>query len=79
MDRAEAFALAMHRDSLCPLCGRSLDECTSMEGEGPDFGSEYTACRATMARLEKERAISDGGKNPHPDSSAFLWRSTTRR
>jgi transcription initiation factor IIE alpha subunit len=78
MDRAEALALAMHRAGLCPLCGKPLEVCTSMEGEGPDFVAEYTACRATLAILEKQRARNDGNK-PDPNSSAYLWAATTRR
>lgn len=78
-DRAEALALTLYRSGLCPLCGRPLEVCTSMEGVGPDFRAEYTACRATMAILERQRAISENGKNAHPDASAFLWAATTRR
>jgi hypothetical protein len=78
-DRAEALALAVYRDDLCPLCGRPLDVCTSMEGEGPDFSATYTACRASVAIVEKQRAISDNGKSPVPYASAYLWAATTRR
>ncbi len=77
-DRAEALALALYREGLCPLCGRPLDVCTSMEGVGPDFSATYTACRASMAILEKQRALTDGSK-PNPNASAFLWAATTRR
>jgi hypothetical protein len=50
-----------------------------MEGVGPDFGVEFTACRASLAILEKQRAISDGGKKADPNFSAYLWAATTRR
>jgi transcription initiation factor IIE alpha subunit len=79
MDRAEALALAMHRSSLCPLCGKPLEVCTSMEGVGPDFGVEFTACRATLAILEKQRAVHGDDKKPDPNTSAYLWAATTRR
>lgn len=79
MDRAEALALSMHREGLCPLCGRPLDVCTSMEGAGPDFAAEYTACRARLAILEKQRGLSDNGKKSDPNASAYLWAATTRR
>jgi hypothetical protein len=79
MDRAEALALAMHRASLCPLCGKPLDECTSMEGEGPDFTVEYTACRATLAKLEYQRGQFGDDKKPDPNAPSYLWAVHTRR
>lgn len=78
-DRAELLALSLYRSGLCPLCGRPLDVCTSMEGVGPDFGAEYTACRATLAIIEKQRGLSDNGKKQDPNASAYLWAATTRR
>lgn len=78
LDRAEALALAMYREQKCPHCGRPVDVCTSMEGVGPDFEVEYTACRATMAILSKQRAVL-GGKKPNPYAPAFLWAVSTRR
>jgi hypothetical protein len=78
MDRAEALALALHREGLCPLCGRPLEVCTSDEENGPAFGVLQSTCRATLAILEKQRAMSDGGKKAHPYASAFLWAATTR-
>jgi hypothetical protein len=82
MDRAEALALAMHREGLCPLCGKPLDVCTSMEGVGPDFTVEYTACRATLARLEYQRGLpglSPDSKKPDLNAPSYLWAVTTRR
>jgi len=79
MDRAEALALAMHRDSVCPLCGKPLEVCTSMENEGPDFAVEYTACRATLAKLEKQRAVFGDSKKPDPNAPSYLWAVHTMR
>jgi hypothetical protein len=79
MDRAETLALAMHRESLCPLCGRPVDVCTSEEGVGPEFTVTQSTCRATFAIVEKQRALTDGGKKSNPYASAFLWAATTRR
>jgi transcription initiation factor IIE alpha subunit len=79
MDRAEAIALTMHREGLCPLCGKPLEVCTSVEGEGPDFAAEYTACRATLAKLEKQRALFGDLKKPDPNAPSYLWAVTTRR
>lgn len=78
MDRAEALALATYRASLCPLCGRPLDECTSMEGEGPDFGVDFVKCRATAEILAVQRAM-DKSKNADPDRAAYLFSTQTRR
>lgn len=69
----------MHRANRCPLCGRPLDVCTSVEGEGPDFTGDFTACRATMAILDKQRALHGDDQKPNPYASAFLWAAITRR
>jgi transcription initiation factor IIE alpha subunit len=79
MDRAEVLALAMHREGLCPLCGKDLDECTSMEGVGPDFAVEHIACRATLAKLEYQRGQFGDDKKPDPNAPSYLWAVTTRR
>jgi transcription initiation factor IIE alpha subunit len=79
LDRAELFALAMHRESLCPACGKPLEVCTSMEGEGPDFRVEYTACRATLAKLEKQRGLFGDDKKPDPNAPSYLWAVHTVR
>lgn len=50
-----------------------------MEGEGPDFAAQYTACRVTLAILEKQRALTDGGKKADPNAPAYLWAATKRR
>jgi hypothetical protein len=67
----------MYRDGLCPLCGRPLDVCTSVEGVGPDFEATYTACRATAQILAKQRALA-GSKTASNDSAAFLFTTTTK-
>lgn len=78
-DRAELLALALYRDSLCPLCGRPQRICTSHEETGPAFTADYTVCRATLALIEKQRGLSDGGKKPRPNAPAYLWAVHTRR
>lgn len=50
-DRDELLALALHRDSLCPLCGLELSVCTSHEDSGPEFVVRRRRCRATDAKL----------------------------
>jgi hypothetical protein len=50
-----------------------------MEGEGPDFAVEHTACRATMAKLEYQRAQFGDLKKPDPNAPAYLYAITTRR
>jgi hypothetical protein len=52
--------------------------CTSIEGVGPDFAAEYTACRATLAKLEKQRALFGDLKKPDPNAPSYLWAVTTR-
>lgn len=78
-DRAELLALALYRDGLCPKCGRPVDECTSDEEAGPSFGATYKVCRSTLALLEAQRALSDGGKKPRPNAPAYLWGTTMRK
>lgn len=79
MDRAEALALAMHRDGLCPLCGQPFAVCTADENAGaPEIVAQYTACRSTLARLERLRGMTDGGKKDDPYAPAYLWAFTTR-
>lgn len=77
-DRAELLALAMYRDGLCPLCGKPQRVCISHEEVGPDFEPTYTVCRATLARIEKVRGMTEGGKKPLPNSPAYLWSVATR-
>lgn len=78
MDRAEALALGLYRAGLCPLCGRPVDVCTSDEESGPAFGVDQSTCRATLAIVERQRALTDNGKKPNPYAPAFLWAATTR-
>lgn len=66
------LALAEYRAGLCPLCGRSVRVCTSHEETGPGFVAEYTACRATLAQLEKRRSLTKDGK-PSENAPAYLW------
>jgi hypothetical protein len=53
--------------------------CTSDEASGPGFDATYSTCRSTLAILEQQRAISDGGKNPKPNAPAYLWGTTIRK
>jgi hypothetical protein len=78
-DRAELIALAIYREGLCPKCGRPVEVCTSDEASGPGFDATYSTCRSTLAILEQQRAISDGGKNPKPNAPAYLWGTTIRK
>lgn len=78
-DRGELLALAEYKAGLCPLCGQLLDICTSHEQGGPQFAAEYTVCRATLTRLEIQRAMSDGGKKEVPNHPAYLWATTIRK
>lgn len=68
----------MYRDGLCPMCGKQLEVCTSHEETGPAFDVEYTACRATLAKLEKQRGLVEGQKTD-PNFPSYLWAVTTRR
>lgn len=66
-DRAELFALAMHRNSLCPLCGLELSVCTSHEDDGPEFAVRRRRCRATDAKLAEQ------GESKADRPEAVLW------
>lgn len=78
-DRAELLALALYRDGLCPLCQQPRRVCTSHEADGPAFDADYTVCRATLALLEQQRALTEGGKKARPNAPAYLWAIHTRR
>lgn len=78
LDRGEVLALALYREGLCPLCGRPLEVCTSHEETGPLFAAEYVACRATMAKIEKQRALFGDDKKPDPYAPSYLWAAITR-
>jgi hypothetical protein len=74
-DRAEVLALGEYRDSLCPLCGRPLEVCTSHEETGPQFRARIrSVCRVTLAKLERQSAMTEGGRKPMPKNApAYLW------
>jgi hypothetical protein len=78
-DRAELLALALYRESLCPLCGRPVEVCTSHEETGPEFTASYAVCRSTLARLELERGLTDGGKKPRPNAPSYLWSTAIKK
>jgi hypothetical protein len=80
-DRAELIALAIHREGLCPKCGRPLDVCTSDEGApgSPQFEVNQSTCRATLAIAEVRNALTDDGKKPLRNAEARLFGTTTRK
>jgi hypothetical protein len=53
--------------------------CTSHEETGPEFEAEYTVCRATLAQLERVRAMTEGGEKSLPNARAYLWAIKTRK
>jgi hypothetical protein len=77
-DRAELLAYELYLEGLCPLCGQPVEVCTSHEETGPEFTATYTMCRATAAQLERQRAMTDGGRKPRLNAPAYLW-STIRK
>lgn len=78
-DRAELIAYELYLEGLCPLCGRPVDVCTSMEGVGPDFAASYTMCRATAEILALQRGITADGKKPRPNAPAYLYTAQVRK
>lgn len=74
-DRAELFALAAHREGLCPLCHRPLEVCTSDEAlpSSPKFKAFWRTCRATRAVAEYQNGIYTADN--HPYRAAHLWGS----
>lgn len=42
------------------------------------FGAEHTACRATLALIETQRAHANPDK-PNPNARARVWRFTMRK
>ena len=48
------------------------------EETGPSFRADVKAvCRITVAKIERQRAMTEGGKKPPPvNSSAYLWNVT---
>lgn len=77
-DTAELLALALYREGLCPKCGRPIEVCTSHEATGPEITASYVVCRSTLAILEQERGMTNGGKKPRPNAPAYLWSTTVR-
>jgi hypothetical protein len=78
-DRAELLAYELHREGLCPLCGRPVEVCTSMEGVGPDFVASYTMCRATAEKVALQQGLSGDGKKPRPNAPAYLYMVQTKK
>lgn len=78
-DVAEVLAFAEYRAGLCPGgCGHLLEDTTTHEDTGPEFVATATTCRACAARLEAQRAKSDG-KAANPDAVARIWTIGMRR
>lgn len=73
-DRAEALALKAYRSSFCPCgCGYPIADTTSHEETGPQFVAEKTICRARLALVEAQRALSDSDKKQSATVEARLW------
>ena len=71
-DRAEALALQLYRDGLCPHCRFPVAETTAHYSEGPEYDATHKTCRACAAFSEAKRAANEGSKDS-PDSDARLW------
>lgn len=74
-DRAELLALALYRESLCPLHGGPRSECQATEGHIPDFDVSSTYCQATVSLIEAQNAV---GSSPNRYAGARLW-TTSRK
>jgi YD repeat-containing protein len=78
-DRGELLALALYRSWLCPDgCGFLAEHTLSHEESGPAFAVSHTACRATLALIEAQRAA-DPDDRPNPNARARLWTIQKRR
>lgn len=78
-DRSEVLALALYRSWLCPCgCGHLAEDTLSHEETGPAFEADHTACRATLALIEKQRAVINPDK-PDPYARARVWSIQVRR
>lgn len=71
-DRAEALALTLFRDRLCPCgCGQPAGLTLVPEDEGPGWTVQQTTCTARLALLESQRAaVENRGTDNAP---ARLW------
>lgn len=70
-DRAEALALAVYRESLCPNgCGQPLEESTASQEVGPDYDTSSDSCRACAVMDQAKRADRDAKK----DDSGRIYR-----
>lgn len=66
-DRAEAFALALYRSTLCPGgCGQPLEESTTHYDVGPSYEAKSTQCRACTELHESQRATAERSANGGP-------------
>lgn len=80
-DRAELIAYELYLESLCPLCGRPLEVCTSDEDApgAPQFEVQQSMCRASREIAETKRGLTDDGKKPLRNAEARLWGTTIRK
>ncbi len=75
LDRAEVLALALHRESLCPLCGRPVEDCEAAnERAGATWDARPRGCQTQRALLEAQRGQAQAdGKNPPLSAQARVW------
>jgi hypothetical protein len=62
------LALAVHRASRCPSCGRDIAECTDPASEGRWDVPDPRQCHATVAVSIARRKYAD---EPQPESLLF--------
>lgn len=62
-------ALAQHRDSLCPLCGRPIEVCTDPVNEPRWESGQPTRCHATTAVRRAMEPYQKKAK--HPEALLF--------
>lgn len=75
-DRAELLALALHRESLCPLCGRPREICGAPDGTYT-FEPVWEVCQATRVVAERQNGLYK--PDNYPTRAAHLWGSRIRR
>jgi len=68
------LALALYRDSRCPLCGGDIRDCTGPEDEADVHVPPPRRCRRTDALIGAQETYKD---NPRP--AALLFRAEIRR
>lgn len=64
-ERAWMLALAAHRATLCPLCGRPLSVCTDPASEGRWTVAPPTRCHASTAIARARKPYDEKSKESH--------------